>query len=149
MADLLLIPCGAKKHDHAAPAASLYTGSLFRAGLNAADRAGMEVRIVSAKHGLLKRTDIVEPYEQKMTPYISRTIATKMGDQAAQQKLLGRKVHALLPGLYLEAARRVWPRLVDEFDVLPDDKRGLGWQMYLISRYATPRQVTSDAFPDH
>lgn len=67
---LVVIPCGGKKRKTASfvEAATLYTGSYFRACLRAAlalttpDR----VRILSAKHGLLRLDEKIAPYDLRM-----------------------------------------------------------------------------------
>jgi hypothetical protein len=50
----------------AAPAADLYTGSLFRAAWRHCARAGDPIYILSARHGLLAADAVVEPYEAHM-----------------------------------------------------------------------------------
>lgn len=71
---LVLIPCGGAKLTHPAPAADLYTSSTFRMALDAARSivrpygGGDEcIRIVSAKHGLVRLDAIVDPYDVRMT----------------------------------------------------------------------------------
>jgi hypothetical protein len=61
-----IIGCGKSKLDHAAPARDLYTGSLFRAALAHAEATADLVLIASAKHGLLRTSEPIEPYEQKL-----------------------------------------------------------------------------------
>ena len=67
---IYVVPCGAAKLDHAAPAAELYIGAQFRYVLNAAlelaDANRNRVRILSALHGLLELDTVVEPYDMKM-----------------------------------------------------------------------------------
>lgn len=67
---IYVVPCGAAKLDHAAPAAELYTGAHFRYVLNAAielaDGDRSRVRILSARHGLLELGQAVAPYDMKM-----------------------------------------------------------------------------------
>jgi hypothetical protein len=67
---MYVVPCGAAKLDHAAPAAELYTGAHFRYVLNAAlelaDGDRSRVRIISALHGLLELDTVVAPYDVKM-----------------------------------------------------------------------------------
>lgn len=61
-----LIGCGKSKAPRAQPARALYTGSLFPACLEHALATSNEVRIVSAKHGLLGLDDVVEPYDVRV-----------------------------------------------------------------------------------
>jgi hypothetical protein len=70
-----VVPCGAGKLDHAAPAAELYTGSMFLHTLQAAaahaeaviaDGRPARVLIFSALHGLVELDTVLEPYDLKM-----------------------------------------------------------------------------------
>jgi hypothetical protein len=69
MRDLIIIPCGAAKLDHAAPAAELYTGSMFKDALRTARTiaADEDIRIMSAMHGLVRLDHVIEPYEMKIS----------------------------------------------------------------------------------
>lgn len=64
---IIVIPCGKKKLDHAAPAGDLYIGSQHRLARQAADRLAFNnfgrVVILSAKHGLLDLDTVIEPYD--------------------------------------------------------------------------------------
>jgi hypothetical protein len=101
MRELVIIPCGAAKLDHAAPAAELYTGSMFADALRTARSmtADENIRILSAKHGLVRLDHVIEPYEMKMSNKDSVT-----GFRIVMQ-LVGLQfdgtIHALLPKLYL------------------------------------------------
>jgi len=62
-----LIGCGAAKQGRAAPARELYTGPLFRAQLQHAERLfGENVLILSALHGALALDEEVEPYDVRL-----------------------------------------------------------------------------------
>lgn len=93
-AALVLIPCGKDKRDSAAPAAELYTSSTFRMALASARsllapyELGDEcIRIVSAKHGLLHTTDVVDPYECTIDSDTAIT-PQQLRAQAIEQQLL-------------------------------------------------------------
>lgn len=66
----MVVPCGAKKLAHAAPARELYCSGHFRMILAAAEAeaeaCGGEVVILSAKHGLVDLDAVVEPYDLRM-----------------------------------------------------------------------------------
>lgn len=66
---LCLLSCGKSKLPHAAKARDLYTGCLFRDALAYATHPGRfdDVRILSAKHGLLTLDQVVEPYDLKLS----------------------------------------------------------------------------------
>lgn len=65
---LTIITCGSAKLPHHAQARHLYTGSYFRAQLEwaLATTPPSRIRILSAKHGILKLTDTIEPYDLRM-----------------------------------------------------------------------------------
>jgi hypothetical protein len=64
----VVIPCGAGKQDTAAPAAELYTGSMFTLALTAARTLvdDSHILILSARHGLVALDQVLEPYDVKM-----------------------------------------------------------------------------------
>ncbi|WP_430642547.1 DUF6884 domain-containing protein [Bradyrhizobium frederickii] len=66
MGDLALVACTKTKRQVATHASDLYVSPLFRKSLLAALDRCKQVRILSAKHGLLNPGDIVSPYEQTL-----------------------------------------------------------------------------------
>ena len=98
---LVVIPCGASKLPTAAPAAELYTGSMFQDALRTARTMTTDdnIRILSAKHGLVRLDHVLEPYEMKMNHKDSVT-----GFRLVMQ-LIGLRfegtIHTLLPKPYL------------------------------------------------
>ena len=58
-----LISCAASKLDRAAPAQALYTSVLFRKCREYAVRHCDAWFILSAKHGLLRPDEVIEPYD--------------------------------------------------------------------------------------
>lgn len=65
---LIILGCGKAKLDRPAMAADLYTGALFRDALGYAEHqlavgACDAIRILSAKHGLLRTDQVISPYE--------------------------------------------------------------------------------------
>lgn len=83
---LCIIGCGAAKLGVAAPARELYTGPLFRDALGYATHPGRfdEVRILSAKHGLLRLDQVVEPYELWLGD-LSLGETRRLGDSVGEQ----------------------------------------------------------------
>jgi hypothetical protein len=127
----MVIPCGAEKASEPTTAEKLYTSSNFRLTLAAAKVAGCdEVLILSAKYGLLRLTDKVEPYDVKMGDAGCIT-AREVRTQACWLGLTGlddAEVWAMLPKAYFkvldEALRAVdtWP--TDVYEAAP----GIGYQ---------------------
>ena len=63
MSQFVLIACASKKQEHPCRAADLYQSDLFRKNLRYAERLDPdEIFILSAKHGLLRLDEQVEPY---------------------------------------------------------------------------------------
>lgn len=62
-ARIILIGCGKTKRTVSCSAADMYEGSLFRARLAHARRSGCPWWIISAKHGLLSPSTVIEPYD--------------------------------------------------------------------------------------
>lgn len=63
---IVLVSCGKTKLSHAAPACELYTGSLFRAARRLVERSELPWWILSAKHGLVEPSAVLEPYDQRL-----------------------------------------------------------------------------------
>jgi hypothetical protein len=64
--DAVIVGCGARKLEWAAPARELYTGSLFRAASRHAERLGLPWRILSAEHGFISPDTVIEPYDRRI-----------------------------------------------------------------------------------
>lgn len=84
MMRLTLVACSKTKLDHPAPAVDLYTSPLFRLSMQFARRRGGEIRIISAKHGLLEQDRILEPYDQTLSA-MTRTERLKWGERVVEQ----------------------------------------------------------------
>lgn len=63
MEKVILIGCGKSKLTTPSLAQDLYCGSLFVARRNYAELSGSPWLILSAKHGLIRPTTIIEPYD--------------------------------------------------------------------------------------
>jgi len=67
MKNIVLISCVKKKLNKKATAEKIYTSSLFKKNLiYAKSLKPNEIFILSAKHGLLKLTDEIEPYDKTL-----------------------------------------------------------------------------------
>lgn len=133
MSDLIyIVPCGAGKVDHAAPAADLYTGSMFRYvyanAVAMAEEDGGRVLILSAEYGLLDPTDVVAPYNTKMGD-ANAIDALQISMTATEQGIeYGAEVFTFLPKAYYA----VLAEALDMLDVYPQDiyeaSPGIGYQ---------------------
>jgi hypothetical protein len=88
MEKLVIIPCGGAKLTEPAPAADIYIGSMFADTLRTARTMTSDenIRILSAKHGLRKLDEIVEPYDVKMGSGDDVTIGL-VADQLSNNKV--------------------------------------------------------------
>lgn len=67
MKNIVLISCVSKKLDRKSTAEKIYTSSLFKKNLTYAKSLKPSgIYILSAKHGLLKLTDEIEPYDKTL-----------------------------------------------------------------------------------
>lgn len=130
---LAVVACGAAKLNRAAPAAELYTGSYFRAALAAARAmAGPRVLILSARHGLLDPSTVLDPYEQRIDQP-GAISAAELRHQAAALDVRGaRVVHVLAGRAYARAAAQVWPWARPELAGCP----GIGYQLARLADLA-------------
>lgn len=63
---LAIVGCGRSKLPFATPARDLYTGNLFRAARAHVEAEGVRWLILSAYHGLLNPSEVIEPYDWTM-----------------------------------------------------------------------------------
>ena len=76
MKNVVLISCTSKKKPYRCMAKELYDASdLFRASYSWAKRKGCEAYILSAKYGLLKEDEIIEPYNETLLDKTPKEIA--------------------------------------------------------------------------
>lgn len=134
-APLIVIPCGAAKLPHAAPAGDLYTGAQHVLTRQAADTlaaaTGGRVVILSARHGLLDLHDVIAPYDLKLGDVGSITAATVTAQLAT---IAPARIVALLPKAYAGLLRvAAAPLHVELFDVLAGS-RGLLEQRAILAR---------------
>ena len=109
---IIIIPCSATKNPVSGPtpARDLYTGSNFQGNLKAAIAQVGEanVRIMSAKHGLLTLDEKIEPYDVKMgsKESISQSQAKQVKLTQQLQDLQGAQIETMLPQQYLKVLQK-------------------------------------------
>jgi hypothetical protein len=135
----VIVCCGAAKIDRPAPAGEMYVGSFHHMARTAAATLTSESRllILSARYGLLRPTDVIEPYDLRLGQLGSAT-AADIREQAAEQGL--RVLHPLvvLAGRdYAQLARAIhWPLA---------DCRGIGEQRARLADIARTGVLTASA----
>jgi hypothetical protein len=147
---LYVLPCSGAKLDQAAPARQLYTGSMFRLALPiieaaaaaASDTLGQhtEVRVLSARHGLIALEAVVEPYDRRMDALTSSEradLAAVVADQLAELAA-GRdaiEIRAFLPRAYLRLLTEATDRIAVDAQVTDAYQgcRGVGDQRHVLA----------------
>lgn len=133
---MILISCGGKKLKTECPvqARYLYTGHFFSTMWKVASSLDADVRILSAKYGIILPNSMILPYDQKM----DINTAKKMRSFYKNFELIG---YHLLPRTYAEAiAENNIQRLIP---VLPMGKM---IQAALVLRQ--PKCLVPDILPD-
>lgn len=131
---IAIIGCGARKLDRPAPARELYVGSYFQACSRAAEAiAPGRWFILSAKHGLLRPGDEIEPYDLTLGQPGSVT-AQQATWQALTCGIWFEPVTALCGSRYADLARQVWPQVE-----VPLAGLGIGRQLQALARIAAGR----------
>ena len=110
---LVIISCGKAKDKRPQPAAQLYTSAYFKVMLKFAlcMTTPENIRILSAKYGLLKLNQVVEPYELRVGEPNTITLNT-VKDQARDQGLLNEQVYAVCGSDYARIILSVWSNAI-------------------------------------
>lgn len=109
--NVVIIPCMAKKCTKPAEASRFYLGPLFDHCLRTARLLTIDslIFVLSAKHGLLRLTDLVSPYDLRLGMAGSMTVedvrrqAERIGIEYADAVIL-------CTGDYEKMCRQIWPR---------------------------------------
>ena len=134
---LVIIPCGGKKRPEPCRAEQMYTGPYHRACRRLAllwaprDR----VLILSARYGLLRLDDWIEPYELRMgrPGCVGEGIVRA---QAGRMGLLGsRRVIALGGFSYTNICRQVWPGAAVPLSGVGGIGKQLRWLNHAIGKF--------------
>tara|TARA_Y100000310_G_scaffold228485_1_gene230775 strand:- start:127 stop:573 length:447 start_codon:yes stop_codon:yes gene_type:complete len=80
--DTLILSCTASKRGEPSQALDLYLSRAF--DLVRSDRARFHVQVLSAFYGLLEADEVIDPYNQKMTPAIAAELMDPANTQMAR-----------------------------------------------------------------
>ena len=110
---IVIIGCGAQKRGEACAAGAMYTGPYFTVCLRyARTLAGDDnIFILSAKHGLLRLTDQIEPYEESLRQksLVGRVaLRWLVTSQAVRAGIFTRPVIAVAGADYVRIVRLAW-----------------------------------------
>ena len=130
MNPVVIIPCSALKLDRRAPAVELYGASAhWRYTLRAARACTDDqwIRVLSAKHGLVRLTTELDPYDMRLR---DRGAVTPERVRAQAATLPLRDIFALLPRGYAELLRKAGVTFEDYMK----GTRGIGDQRARLAR---------------
>jgi hypothetical protein len=108
--DVVLVGCVKSKVDHPAQARDLYTSALFRKERAYAESSGVPWFILSAEHGLVDPSQVIEPYELNLSS-TPRSYRVAWGDRvvadlaSSLDGLEGKTVEVHAGEAYAEAIR--------------------------------------------
>ena len=126
-ADIVLVGCVKSKLDRPAPAQDLYTSPLFRKERSYAEATGASWFVLSAEHGLVAPTTILQPYDLRLsnTPRdYRRTWGTRVVEQLKETvgPLTAMVIEVHAGSAYIDAIR---DRLLAEGAELVEPLHGL------------------------
>ena len=124
---IVLVSCGARKHDRPIQAGLMYTGPYATSALRWARSVVPEDRIfiLSAKYGLVPYHHVIDPYEMRLSDPAAVGPA-RIHAQASAYGLMDEHEVLVAGGRpYVALARSVWPHAVAPFA----DAGGMGYQM--------------------
>lgn len=141
----VILACGRTKQKHPCMARDLYIGNYFRNALRWARSVTTEDRIyiISAKHGLIKTTRILAPYDRTITDPGAVT-AANVADQARQLAITDPGPLFLGPRSYRQVLDPTFPQLHAPFDRFGRH----GYQAQSMKRHFGKIPVTPDSESD-
>ncbi|PVD04500.1 hypothetical protein DBP12_03480 [Streptomyces sp. CS014] len=131
---VVIVPCSASKLDHPAPAAQFYTGSYHVQCRKAATALGGHILVLSALHGLVELSQVIEPYDLKAGDPGTVTTDT-LHAQARRLLVAGADVTVLAGATYTRLAQAVWPDATTPLA----GTRGIGEQKRILAQLSTTR----------
>jgi hypothetical protein len=108
---IVIVPCGGKKRSESCTAREMYTGPFHKGCMRYALTLAPpeDVYILSAKYGLLRLSDEIEPYDLRMGQVGCVASKTVLGQARALSLETEDRVVCLGGGLYREVCKKVWP----------------------------------------
>lgn len=143
----VIVPCSADKLDHAAPAADLYVGQLFRAALKAARALTTDdrIRVLSGRYGLVALDAELAPYDQRIDAAGCVCWATISSQLHALDPDRTVEWVALLPAAYAAAlVDPIRPQLTREYVNPLTGSRGIGDIRHRLAEIARTGRLDHD-----
>lgn len=121
MTPILILACSASKcAAKRAPAKWLYTGAMFRMGLEYGWRRGWRIKVLSAKYGIVDQNDVLENYNLKLERPYAGVWPAENGFYLGGQNYFGQApdhLRPLLPpGLRMGFALQHMAKLLQELE---------------------------------
>jgi len=142
---IALVSCAKRKRDIGSPARDLYVSPLFRAQRRYAERVADQWYILSAKHGLLKPTQVIYPYDitlNQMTPDERRAWAKRVSRQLIKIVPRGARVIILAGRRYRDAVEP-FLRACGTSVSVPLEGLAIGKQLRKLKQLTGQRQDSS------
>jgi hypothetical protein len=142
---IVLVSCAGSKLSRPAEAKDLYVSSLFQKSRAYAERVGRAWFVLSAKHGLLRPGDVIEPYDvtlKELTYLDRRAWAEQVFARLVPQLGEGDRVVFLAGATYREHLEKLLASKGIETEA-PMEGLGIGKQLQWLSR-APGRKPTED-----
>jgi hypothetical protein len=139
--DVIILACSATKLSRAAPALELYQGpmySTFRANVKRAARP--HVVILSALHGFIPGDQVIEPYEQRLTPERANEMMGQLDDFMSSDIPAGARKVLLAGGAeYRRVMRAAVARQVERGELpgvtVTETSGGIGYQRQQLGTF--------------
>ena len=147
--DVVLVGCAKRKLDRPAPARELYTSPLFTKARAYAERRSPTWFVLSAEHGLVDPTTVIEPYDTALLD-MSTSYREAWGERvflglgAALGSVSGRTIEILAGRLYVDPIRdRLLEAGASVLEPLAGLRQGerLAWLSKPPADHATPSSV--------
>jgi hypothetical protein len=154
--DVVLVGCVKRKLSHTAPAQDLYDSPLFRKERAYAEASGAPWFILSAQHGLVSPTELLHPYELRLSK-TSQAYRRAWGERVVEQLatryggVVGRVIEIHAGAAYADAIRE---RLRSAGAVVEEPLRGLtmgqrlGWYGADTAMAGAPASHQGENVPD-
>lgn len=126
----IIISCCGKKRNHPCRANQIYISSLFKAGYAWAESITISdnIFIISAKYGLIKSNEIIEPYNLQMGDKGSIDVEL-LKKQAHDLSLMDQNIYLLAGSKYIDRVNKIGLRFHN-----PLKGMTVGYRMYLLKK---------------
>ena len=143
---LILTNCCKTKLDYPTKARKLYRGALFRKIMNLSNKINSDIRILSAKYGLIGPNEVISPYEKKLK-YKKEILAFQISEIPKLEKIMGNYSNILV--IMSKTYRSVFDPLIksniEKFKIIKSNK-GIGEYLHILTELnkKTKKEILED-----